>query len=192
MGVVPTRLTCGAGADVQDRIRVDAGIDQAPMSRTWKAQSNFAILLAHGLAWKLASHFRTDDITAIADARPKMRADSRGIDSRSPAHTTERGLDDSRSQPAPAGVCRGHDARGGEQDREAIGRGHRQHHAGRSRPESITRGFEPGTHRFDGVGAMHLRRRGEGLGVEVERGQQSVAVFRNGLGPIGGRPTKVQ
>jgi len=186
------RLTRGARPGVEDRGIVDAGIEQSLPSRTWKAQSNLAVLLANGFARKLASHFRTDDITTVSNARPEMNVDMRGLDSGAPAQALERGLDDSRRHAAPSRVRRGHGAGRREQNGEAIGRRDREHDSRGPGPDTVAFRHRTGSDHLDRTHAVHLGGRRQGLDLEPERRDEAPAVLGDGLRPIGGRATEIE
>lgn len=186
------RLTGGASAGVEDRIRADTAFEQAFTSRAWKAQSNLAILLTQGFARKLASHFRTDDITTISDARPQMDVDMGGFELGGAAKPKERRFDDARGHASPAGVRRRHGMLGREQNGKAIGRGNCENDPWGSSPETVTGGLETRSHHLHRASPVHLGRHGQRIGIEAERGQQTATVLRDGFGPIGGRTAEVQ
>lgn len=170
----------------------DSSVQQPLPGGSWKAQSNLAIVLAQGLARKLASHFRTNDITALSNARTEMDVDTLGLEFRASAQASERGLDDSVCHATPPGVRRRDGAIRREQNGETIGTGDGEHEPGGACPDAVTLGHSAGTGDLDRACAVDLRWRRQGEGTEPQRFEETAAVLGDGLGPVLGRASEIQ
>ena len=93
---------------------------------------------------------------------------------------------------APAGMRRGHRVTRLEENGQTIGAGDRQRQAARHRYHCIAFGLEARRRDANDARPMDLSEGDESSGSELQRAQQTAAVLRHCLGPVGGGAAEIQ